>query len=88
MVYPSADEWPENLLRFYIHFSGPMARETGAGWVHLMDDAGKEVTDALLPASVDFWNPDQTRYTGFFDPGRVKRGIRPNREMGRSLAAG
>lgn len=87
-VHPSADEWPENLLRFYVHFSGPMARESGVGRVHLIDESGEEVADALLPASVDFWSPDQTRYTVFFDPGRVKRGIRPNLELGRALVAG
>jgi hypothetical protein len=87
-IYPTGDVWPENLLRFYIHFSGPMARETGVGRVHLLDDTGAEVTDALLPASVDFWSPDQTRYTVLFDPGRVKRGIRPNLELGRALTTG
>jgi hypothetical protein len=87
-VYPSAGEWPENLLRFYVHFSGPMARQTGAGRVHLIDEAGKEVVDALLPASTDFWSPDQRRYTVLFDPGRVKKGILPNVQMGRALVKG
>lgn len=87
-IYPSADAWPENLLRFYVHFSGPMARQTGAGRVHLLDADGNEVTDALLPASVDFWSPDQMRYTVLFDPGRVKRGILPNLEKGRALVNG
>ena len=32
--------------------------------------------------------PIATRYTVFFDPGRVKRGILPNKQMGRALAAG
>jgi hypothetical protein len=53
-----------------------------------VDDAGQEVTDALLELEVDFWNDDHTRYTVFFDPGRVKRGIRPNRELGRALREG
>src|SRR5262249_39363820 len=33
-------------------------------------------------------NPAHTRYTLFLDPGRVKRGIRPNEQMGRPLRAG
>ena len=45
-------------------------------------------TDAFLPLESDFWNADHTRYTVFFDPGRVKRGILPNRDMGRALVAG
>jgi hypothetical protein len=37
---------------------------------------------------VNLWNEDRTRYTLLFDPGRVKQGITPNEEMGRSLVAG
>jgi hypothetical protein len=87
-IFPSAAEWPANLLRFYVHFSGPMAREVGAGRVHILDDTGEEVADALLPAAPHYWSPDQTRYTVFFEPGRVKRGIQPNRDMGRALVPG
>ena len=87
-VHPSVDRWPANLLRFYIHFSGPMSRTSGVGLVHVVGEDGEDVADALLPAEVDFWNEDRTRYTVFFDPGRVKRGILPNREMGRALVPG
>jgi hypothetical protein len=37
---------------------------------------------------VDFWSPDGRRYTVFFDPGRVKRGILPNDLFGRALVPG
>ena len=87
-VDPALDRWPENLLRFYIHFSAPMSRQSGVGLVHVLDERGEEVTDALLPVEVDFWNDDHTRLTVFFEPGRVKRGILPNRQMGRALQAG
>lgn len=87
-VYPSGDVWPENLLRFYIHFSAPMSRQAAVGLVRLVDDAGREVRDALLELDVDLWNDDRTRYTVFFDPGRVKRGVRPNVELGRALEKG
>jgi hypothetical protein len=87
-IHPSAGVWPENLLRFYIHFSQPMSRSSSVGFVRLVDDRGAEVTDALLEMDVDLWNDDRTRCTVFFDPGRVKRGIRPNRELGRALRSG
>jgi hypothetical protein len=87
-IYPSDGAWPENTLRFYIHFSSPMSRTPSVGHVRLVDDRGAEVTDALLEMDVDLWNDDRTRCTVFFDPGRVKRGIRPNRELGRALYAG
>lgn len=87
-IFPSASEWPENTLRFYLHFSAPMAGTSAAGHVRLVDGSGDEVEDVLLDIDVDLWNTDYTRRTVFFDPGRVKRGIRPNRELGRALVAG
>jgi hypothetical protein len=87
-VYPSGDVVPANQLRLYIHFSAPMDWRSGYDFVHLLDDRGQEVVDAFLPLDADFWNDDRTRYTVFFDPGRVKRGILPNRQMGRALEAG
>ena len=68
---------PANQLRLYLHFSAPMDWRSGHEHVPLLDDAGQEVPDAFLPLDADFWNDDRTRYTVFFDPGRVKRGILP-----------
>jgi hypothetical protein len=87
-IYPSSSTWPENTLRFYLHFSAPMAGTSAIGHVRLIDDKGVEVRDALLEVDVDLWNTEYTRRTVFFDPGRVKRGIRPNKELGRALVAG
>lgn len=87
-VLPTAGVWPENHLRFYVEFSAPMSRTSGLDYVRLVADDGGEVVDPFLPLDVEFWNADQTRYTMFFDPGRVKRDILPNREMGRALAPG
>ena len=87
-IAPTGGEWPENLLRFYIQFSGPMSRTTALGFVKLVDDRGEEVKEAFLPLDVDLWNGERTRFTVFFDPGRVKSGIRPNVELGRALHAG
>ena len=87
-ISPGAGVWPENLLRFYIHFSAPMSRATALDFVTLSEAGGALVRDAFLPLDVDLWNSDRTRFTVFFDPGRVKRGIRPNVELGRALIAG
>ena len=77
-VFPSGDVVPANQLRMYVHFSAPMGWRSGHDYVALLDDRGEEVADAFLPLDADFWNDDRTRYTVFFDPGRVKRGILPN----------
>jgi hypothetical protein len=87
-IDPAVGVWPANLLRIYIHFSGPMSHESGVGRIALRGDDGQEVTEAFLPLEADFWSPDHLRYTVFFDPGRVKRGILPNRQRGRALVPG
>ena len=87
-IDPSGEVWPENMLRFYIHFSAPMSRGSGVKYVHLLDDDGAEVPDAMLAAYADLWNEDATRLTVFFDPGRVKRGVGPNVKMGRAMVVG
>ena len=87
-VYPSADELPENLLKFYLHFSAPMAIGEAAQHVHLIGSDGMEVELPFLELAEELWDPDGQRLTLFFDPGRVKRGLRPHEEHGRALVAG
>jgi hypothetical protein len=87
-VLPSSEIVPENMLRMYIEFSAPMGRRGGIEHVQLVDDTGRVVQEPFLPFDQEFWSPDRRRFTVFFDPGRVKDGILPNREMGRALEAG
>lgn len=87
-IDPSADTLPENLLRLYIHFSAPMAHGSGISHIELLEADGTVVDGAFLPLDYEFWNPDRTRFTVFLDPGRVKRGILPNRQSGRALKRG
>lgn len=87
-VDPTADVWPANILRIYIHFSNAMGLETGVGKITLRDAQGAEVAAAFVPIEADYFNQERTRYTLFFDPGRVKRGILPNRQFGRALVPG
>jgi hypothetical protein len=87
-VYPSTDVLPENTLRLYIEFSEPMGNTGALNVVRLLDERGREVPIPFLPVQADFWNADHTRYTLFFDPGRVKQGILPNEQLGRPLHAG
>jgi hypothetical protein len=86
-VYPSGEVVPENLLRLYIHFSAPMG-QGGIDHVELLDASGTLVEGAFLPLDYEFFDTDRTRFTAFLDPGRVKRGILPNRQRGRALKSG
>jgi hypothetical protein len=87
-VYPSAAMVPENLLKFYIEFSAPMAR--GEAWRHLrlLDVAGKAVDLPFLEIDQELWDAEGKRLTVLFDPGRIKRGVLPLEEVGPALAAG
>ena len=84
-IYPSGDVVPENLLRMYVEFSAPMGRRSGIEYLKLLNASGVEIPGAVLPLDYEFWSPDHRRFTVFFDPGRVKDGILPNRELGRPL---
>jgi hypothetical protein len=87
-IYPSADVLPENLLKFYVHFSAPMSRGHIYDHIHLRDDSGKEVELPFLEIDEELWDPAMTRLTLFIDPGRIKRGVRPLEDVGPALQEG
>jgi hypothetical protein len=87
-VYPSAQMLPENVLKLYIFFSAPMAR--GEAWrhIHLLDRAGQPIKGAFLEIDQELWDPQMRRLTVLFDPGRIKRDLAPNLQMGLPILAG
>ena len=87
-IYPSPDRLPENLLKFYIHFSAPMSRGEAYRRLKLLDSDGQTVELAFLEIGEELWDGAGKRLTLFFDPGRVKRELLPNREAGSPLEAG
>lgn len=87
-VYPTADTLPENLLKFYIHFSRPMRDGDAAAHVALLDEDGHVLSNALLGTDTELWDRSHRRLTILLDPGRIKRGLRPNQELGAPLVAG
>jgi hypothetical protein len=85
-IYPSSPVLPANQLKLYIVFSAPM--QGGDFWpsIHLIDQDGKP---AYLPfVGQELWNRDNTRLTLIFDPGRIKRGVKPNVDLGPVLVEG
>jgi hypothetical protein len=87
-IYPTSDVLPENLLKFYIHFSGPMEGGQIYNHIQLLDEKGEPVELPFLEIDEELWNKEMTRLTLFLDPGRIKRGVRPLEEVGPSLVAG
>ncbi len=87
-VSPTVDVLPENQLKFYLYFSAPMSRGQGYQHIRLTAADGTPVDLPFLEIDEELWNRDGTRLTLFFDPGRIKRGLRPREEMGPALHAG
>ena len=87
-VYPSGDVLPGNQLRLYIQFSAPMSLGEWKRHVHLLEQDGKPADAPFLETAAELWDPTYQRLTIYFDPGRIKRGLIPNEELGPPLAEG
>jgi hypothetical protein len=87
-VFPSSDSLPENLLRFYVCFSNPMQRGRSEEQIALLGPDGSPAPHTLYRAPVELWDRSMRHLTILLDPGRLKRGVGPNRELGPPLKAG
>ena len=87
-IFPSSDYLPENLLRFYVCFSNSMQRGRVETEISLLGADGEPVPDALYRAPVELWDRNTQCLTILLDPGRLKRGVGPNRELGPPLRVG
>lgn len=87
-IYPGGAEIPENTLRFYIHFSEPMQPHMSAEFIKLVDVNGTADLAAFMTFKQELWNEDRTRLTLLMDPGRIKRGVATNLDLGPALLAG
>ena len=81
-VYPTANSLPENLLKFYLHFSAPMSQGNVYSHIHLINARNKKIDLPFLELDEELWNPDGTRLTILFDPGRIKSGLLPREQDG------
>ena len=85
-MYPSVPTLPDNQLKLYLVFSAPMQGGDIFPSIHLIDQDGKP---AYLPfVGQELWNRDNSRLTLIFDPGRIKRGVKPNVDLGPVLVEG
>lgn len=87
-VYPTSDHLPENLLKFYIHFSAPMSFGGVYEHIDLIDQDGRHLERPFLEIAEELWDPTGTRLTLLLDPARVKRELVPHEEDGAILYAG
>lgn len=87
-IYPSSTVLPANLLRFHVYFSHAMRRGVAGTQVSLLGPDGEEVSDALYRAPLELWDREMRCLTVLLDPGRLKRGVGPNRALGPPLQTG
>jgi hypothetical protein len=87
-ICPSIDDLPENLLRFYVCFSNSMQRGRAAAEISLLGPDGEPAPDVLYRAPIELWDRSMRCLTILLDPGRLKRVVGPNRELGPPLKAG
>jgi hypothetical protein len=87
-IFPSNDYLPENLLRFYVCFSNSMQRGRAEAEISLLGPDGEPAPDVLYRAPVELCDRSMRCLTILLDPGRLKRGVGPNRELGPPLKAG
>jgi len=87
-IFPSCALLPENLLRFYVCFSNPMQRGQALKAISLLDSDGQPVADALYRPPVELWDRSMRHLTVLLDPGRLKRWVGPNVELGPPLEVG
>ena len=87
-VFPSSDEVPENLLKFYVYFSQPMRGGDVYQHVRLIDEDGNAVEQGFVETVAELWDPKQRRLTLICHPGRIKRGLALNERLGPPLTAG
>ncbi|OOG77481.1 Ig-like domain-containing protein [Algoriphagus sp. A40] len=87
-IYPTQDILPENQLKFFIKFSKPMREGESTAHVTLLNSKLDTLKGAFLDLQPELWNEDQTLLTLWLDPGRIKRDLVPNLEMGAPLEMG
>jgi len=87
-VFPSGDSLPENVLRFYIHFSVPMRPHVAFDYIKLVDASGRIDDSAFMKFKQELWSADRKRLTVLIDPGRIKRNVSTNLRLGPALRNG
>ena len=87
-IYPTANQIPVNQLKFYVHFSEPMAEGNSSQSITLQrTDTGEHLSNVFLHEP-ELWDHEHKRLTIFLDPARIKRGLQGNVQSGYPLVQG
>lgn len=84
-LHPNRKELPANLLKFYVHFSRPMAEGKVFQHARLLDARGEPIDQAFR--EVELWEDNHQRLTLWINPGRTKRSLGLSESLGPVLEA-
>lgn len=88
-IYPNSTVLPSNFLKWYIQFSKPINPSKIYDHIYLIDKSDSTKIDrALLPLETPLLSDDGTLLTLWIEPGRQKRDLGPNKQLGEVLTAG
>ncbi len=86
VLHPNRRELPANQLKFYVHFSRPMAEGHAFRHARLLDARGEPIDQAFR--EVELWEDNHQRLTLWINPGRTKRALGLSESLGPVLEAG
>lgn len=81
-IFPSAKKIPANVLKWYILFSKPISQTNPYDHIHFLNSSGDTISKAILHLENALISEDQKLLTVWIDPGRQKRGLIPNQQLG------
>ena len=84
-IYPQQDTLPENQLKLYLHFDKPMRTGNALDYITLLDKNKDTLHRVFLNLQPELWDTSGTVLTLWLDPGRIKRDLVLNRELGNPL---
>ncbi|WP_339334337.1 MULTISPECIES: hypothetical protein [unclassified Croceitalea] len=87
-IYPRATELPANILKFHVQFSRPINLANVYDHIYFISSRGIIVDRAILPLENVLISADGTLLTLWIEPGRQKRGLSPNEELGQVFSPG
>ncbi|WP_405206696.1 Ig-like domain-containing protein [Aquimarina sp. LLG6339-5] len=81
-VYPSTSNIPSNILKWYVKFSRPINENNIYKYIQFVDDSNKPIDRTILPLQNALISKDGTLLTIWIEPGRQKRNLIPNKQLG------
>ncbi|MEM6539918.1 MAG: Ig-like domain-containing protein [Bacteroidota bacterium] len=86
VIHPRQDTVPVNILKMYLEFSEPMQYVGNPlDFITVFDKTDRTEVEPFLDLEAELWDKNHTRLTLWFDPGRIKTNLIPNKERGLPL---